>query len=36
VNIFVVDRDPIIAAQSLCDKHVNSQLRESAQMLCSA
>ena len=36
MNIFYVDRDPIIAAQSLCDKHVVKMILESAQMLCTA
>ena len=34
MNIFVVDEDPEIAAQSLCDKHVVKMILESAQMLC--
>jgi hypothetical protein len=36
VNIFVVNQDPVIAAQSLCDKHVPKMLLESTQLLCSA
>lgn len=36
MNIFVVDKDPKIAAQMLCDKHVIKMILESAQMLCSA
>jgi Pyrimidine dimer DNA glycosylase len=33
MNIFVVDRNPLIAAQSLCDRHVIKMILESAQML---
>ena len=33
MNIFILDGDPIIAAQSQCDKHVVKMLLESAQML---
>lgn len=33
MNIFVIDKDPVIAAQSLCDKHINKMLLESTQML---
>lgn len=36
MNIFVVNQDPVIAAQSLCDRHVPKMLLESAQLLCSA
>lgn len=32
MNIFVVDHDPAIAAQSLCDKHVVKMIVETAQM----
>ena len=35
MNIFVVDIDPTIAAQSLCDKHIVKMSIESAQLLCS-
>ena len=34
MNIFVVDEDPVVAAQQLCDKHVVKMILESAQMLC--
>jgi hypothetical protein len=34
MNIFVLDRDPVIAAQMQCDKHVVKMSLESAQMLC--
>jgi hypothetical protein len=34
MNIFVLDKDPIKAAQMLCDKHVVKMILESAQMLC--
>ena len=33
MNIFVVDRDPIIAARLLPDKHVTKMILESCQML---
>lgn len=36
MNIFCVDHDPIIAANSLCDKHVVKMVLETAQMLSSA
>ncbi|BAV81229.1 putative DNA binding protein [Vibrio phage VCPH] len=36
MNIFVLDIDPIKAAQYHCDKHVISQMKESVQMLCTA
>lgn len=35
MNIFILDEDPIIAARSLCDKHICKMLLESGQMLCS-
>ena len=36
MNIFYVDSDPAIAAQSLNDKHVVKMILESAQLLCAA
>ena len=33
MNIFAVDRDPIIAARMLPDRHVTKMILESAQML---
>ncbi len=36
MNIFVLDTDPVIAAQQQCNKHVVKMLLESAQMLCTA
>jgi len=36
MNIFVVDYDPVKAAQDLADKHVVKMILESAQMLCTA
>ena len=33
MNIFAVDRDPIVAARLLPDKHVTKMILESAQML---
>lgn len=35
MNIFVVHEDPTIAAQMLCDTHVNKMSTETAQLLCS-
>jgi hypothetical protein len=34
VNIFYVDTDPVLAAKSLCDKHIVKMPLETAQMLC--
>ena len=34
MNIFVLDRNPTIAAQMACDKHVVKMILETAQMLC--
>lgn len=36
MNIFMVDSDPYVAAQCLCDKHVVKMILESAQMLSTA
>jgi hypothetical protein len=36
MNIFAVDSDPVIAAMSLCKKHINKMCLESTQMLVSA
>ena len=36
MNIFVLDEDPCIAAQMMCDKHVPKMIVESAQMLSTA
>ena len=36
MNIFVLDRDPAIAASMACDKHVVKMILETAQMLCTA
>lgn len=33
MNIFILDKNPIIAAQQQCDKHVVKMIVESAQML---
>ena len=33
MNIFVVDLDPVVAAQALCDKHVVKMTLETAQIL---
>ena len=36
MNIFYLDRDPKIAAQMMCDKHVVKMIVESAQMMSTA
>ena len=36
MNIFVLDRHPVTAAQMQCDRHVVKMVLESAQMLCTA
>jgi len=36
MNIFVLDEDPVVAAQYHCDKHVVKMILESAQIACSA
>ena len=36
MNIFVLDQDPVIAAQYHCDKHVVKMILESCQLLCTA
>lgn len=36
MNIFVLDSDPVLAAQYQCDKHVVKMIVESAQMLSTA
>lgn len=36
MNIFVLDTDPVLAAQMQCDKHVVKMIVESAQMLSTA
>lgn len=36
MNIFVLDRDPVVAAQQQCDKHVVKMIVESGQMLSTA
>ena len=33
MNIFVLDKDPYIAAQMMCDKHVVKMILEGCQML---
>ena len=35
MNIFVLDKEPTMAAQYQCDKHVVKMILESAQLLCS-
>ena len=36
MNIFYLDRDPVVAAQMMCDKHVVKMILESAQLLSTA
>lgn len=36
MNIFVLDKDPMLAAKYHCDKHIVKMILESAQLLCSA
>ena len=36
MNIFVLDENPITAAEMMCDKHIPKMVVESAQMLASA
>ena len=36
MNIFVLDENPTVAAESLCDKHIVKMILESTQMLCTA
>jgi hypothetical protein len=36
INIFILDKDPTLAAQLQCDKHVVKMIVESAQMLSTA
>jgi hypothetical protein len=36
MNIFILDKDPVLAAQLQCDKHVVKMIVESAQMLSTA
>lgn len=36
MNIFILDNDPVIAAQLQCDKHVVKMVLESAQLLSTA
>ena len=36
MNIFVLDRSPMVAAKMMCDKHIPKMVVESAQMMASA
>ena len=36
MNLFVLDSDPVVAAQLQCDKHIVKMIVESAQMLSTA
>lgn len=36
MNVFVLDEDPVVAAQSQCDKHVVKMVTETAQLLSTA
>lgn len=35
MNIFAVDKDPVVAAKALCDQHIVKMPIETAQLLCS-
>lgn len=36
MNVFVLDADPVLAAEMLCLQHLGKMLLESAQLLCAA
>ena len=36
MNIFVLDSDPVVSAQMMCDKHIPKMIVESGQMLSTA
>ena len=36
MNIFILDKNPVKAAQMLCDRHIPKMIVESAQMLSTA
>ena len=36
MNLFYVEKEPVAAAQALCDKHVVKMILETAQMLSTA
>ena len=36
MNVFVIDKDPVKAAQAHADKHVIKQILETSQLLCAA
>lgn len=36
MNIFATDRDPVLAAQNLCDRHICKMALETNQLLCTA
>ena len=36
MNIFVLDKDPVVSAQMMCDKHIPKMIVEAAQMLSTA
>lgn len=36
MNIFVLDKDPVLAAQYQCDVHVRKMCLESTQLICTA
>ena len=36
MNIFCLDKDPVKAAQMMCDKHIVKMILESAQLMCTA
>ena len=36
MNIFLVDKNPVVCAQALCDLRLNKMIFETAQLLCTA
>jgi hypothetical protein len=36
MNLFILDTDPALSTQMLCDQHILSQPKETAQMLCAS
>lgn len=36
MNIFVLDTNPHLAAEAICDQHLNKMILESTQMICTA
>lgn len=36
MNIFILDTNPHLAAEAICDQHLNKMILESTQMICTA